>query len=371
MAGLPLALGLLAAGSAGCRHPQAAFYPLGLYGVGNTNDFAAVRQAGFTIVVGPARRAYLDAAQAAGLKVLASPGTWAGPRFDAPLARRTVRELDAHPALWAWYLCDEPDLQLISPAEVRQAEQFLKSLPTRKPTALVLYKGASALDYGNITDILMVDRYPIPWLPLANFGQNVRQARLALGPRKPLVAVIQAFDWSYYRHLLRVEEPLRPPSLAELRCMTYLALALRADGLFYYTFDAGGWKIRDHPETWAALQAAAREVHDRRPLFEAEHVWWACDYRFEPWRKGFNEALEPSLALALLRVRGDEESMAAGDYLLAVNTTPEPLHCRFTAPRADAQRLPVLGQETFVEVSDGWVEETFPPYEVRVYGPLR
>ena len=45
------------------------------------------------------------------------------------------------------------------------------------PTALVLFQGYEALDYGNISDILLIDRYPVPWLPLANFGQHVQMAR--------------------------------------------------------------------------------------------------------------------------------------------------------------------------------------------------
>jgi hypothetical protein len=115
----------------------------------------------------------------------------------------------------------------------------------------------------------------------------------------------------------------------------------------------------------------AREVHERRPLFQAEHVWWPYDHRYDPWRKGFNAALESSLALALLRVRRGNENTPAGDYVLAVNTTPETLTCRLTSPRASETRLPVLGEERFVQVRDGWLSEEFPPYAVRIYGPLQ
>src|SRR5204862_1578754 len=140
-------------------------------------------------------------------------------------ARQAIGQVDGQPALCAWYLNDEPDLNLISPDQVKSAQGFMKSLAPSKPTALVIFQGYEARDYANITDVLMVDRYPIPWLPLANFGQHIQMARLALPPNKPLIAVIQAFDWSLSPELLPGERNLRPPTETELRCMTYDALA--------------------------------------------------------------------------------------------------------------------------------------------------
>jgi hypothetical protein len=135
-------------------------YPLGIYAVNSTSDFAAVRAAGFNLITGPAERSFLDAADAAGLKVLASPGTSAGAGFNFEAAAKTVKAFDAHPALWAWYLVDEPDLQQIPPETVVRNHAALKRLKPSKPTALVLYQGYEALDYANVTDIMMIDKYP-------------------------------------------------------------------------------------------------------------------------------------------------------------------------------------------------------------------
>ncbi|MCX6901987.1 MAG: hypothetical protein NTW03_00610, partial [Verrucomicrobia bacterium] len=255
--------------------PSFGAYPIGLYGVGDTNDFALVKAAGFNTVAGPASAGYLAAAGAAGLKVLANPGTAAGPRFEAGRAREAIRGFDAHPALWAWYLVDEPDMDMVPPEQVRQAQDFFKSEGARKPTALVLCRGHQSLYYANIADITMQDRYPIPWLPLANFGQHLRLTRLALGPTRQMMAVIQAFDWSYFPELLDAyhRKGLRPPTAVELRAMTYSSLAEGANGLFFYAFDGGGWKMREHPETWRALTNLVAEVQARLPLFEAERVW--------------------------------------------------------------------------------------------------
>jgi hypothetical protein len=361
----------------GCRTPAPAparldFYPVGLYCVNDTNDFAAVRTAGFNVVAGPARAGFLDAAQANGLKVLASVDTVPGADFDRAKAGDAVKQFDAHPALWAWYLVDEPDLNRISPDDVRQAEAAVKSFSPTKPTALVLYDGHSARDYAGIADITMIDRYPVPWLPLANFGQHVGLARAALPPEKPLLAVIQAFDWSTDRaDLPGVTNALRPPTHAEMRCMTYEALARGADGIFYFAFDTGAWKLRGQPETWDGLKRVVAEVNARLPLFRAERVWWPKQLWFGDPSRRFNAALESSVTLCLLRVQEGDPQWPAGDYLLAVNNTDQPQLCSFTLPPGRAAPVTAAGEGRQLSATQGWITDAFAPFGVHVYGPLK
>lgn len=366
---------------AGCRTapPTAAaernFFPIGIYCVDRTNDFAKVRAAGFNVITGPATREFLDAAQAQGLRVLARPGTVAGPEFDAGRARETIGAVGRHPALWAWYLADEPDLNLISPEDVRRAHRFVKSLCPTKPTALVIFKGGNARHYANIADVTMIDRYPIPWLPLANFGQHVEMTRLALPPKQLLVAVIQAFDWNTDRGSLPNEKdtPLRPPTYAELRCMTYEALARGANGLFYFAFDTGAWKMREQPETWGALTNIVAEVNARRPLFQAETIWWPKQEHCADPAHRFNAALQVSVTSCLLRVRAGNAALPVGDYILAVNNTEQPQTWSFTLPPEanPAMPVPVLGEGRTLTPQADWVTEEFVPYGVHVFGPLK
>jgi hypothetical protein len=364
--GLLCPLVLLLAG--GCQHGASHPFPIGIYSVPES-DLALVRNAGFNIVTGPAYQNYLNEADRVGLKVLAAPGTSAGKSFNADAARRTVAKFDGHPALWSWYLVDEPDLNGVSPEEVRLSHRFLKNIGAKKPTALVLYQGGEALHFANIADITMVDRYPIPWLPLANFPQHVRLARLALGQRKRLLAVIQAFDWRYYPKMMPGEGPWRPPTSPELRCMTYSALARRANGIFYYCYNDQSWKMSEHPETWEALRSVVSEIKSRLPLFQAEHLWWPCIHEF-PGATGFNAALESSIIPALLRVRSGNVNAPSGDYLLAVNVTDRPLRYRITLPEGNSGKLALIGESRTLTVSDDWLEDNFGPFDVHIYGPL-
>ena len=220
---------------AGCSTPRRHF-SLGIYSAWSVTNLPALRDAGFDLVQGPARKPYLDSAHKLGLKVLAQPGTAAGPSFSATTALRAVQQFDHHPALWAWYLSDEPDLNGIPPEAVRHANRTIHRAGASRPTALVVFNGASLATYHD-ADILMVDRYPVGWQPLAAFFQHMRHGGTAASVgKKPFYAVIQAFDWTYYGKLLGAPEgtPLRPPTREELRSMTHGALALGASGIFYY-----------------------------------------------------------------------------------------------------------------------------------------
>ena len=104
--------------------------------------------------------------------------------------------------------------------------------------------------------------------------------------------------------------------------MSYCALARGANGLFYYCYDDGAaWKMRQHPEVWEDLKRVVEEINVRRPLFEAQPVWWPLIHEFGDPSSGFNAALESSVIPVLLRVKHTSRGIAAGDYLLAVNNT--------------------------------------------------
>lgn len=208
----------------GCHSPAPGFFPLGIYAAGSTNELQEIRAAGFNLVTGPANHEFLQAAGRHQLHVLGAIPSLPGRSFASSPVESTVRRHDSNPNLWAWYVVDEPDLNGISPADVEQANRAVKRFG-RKPTALVLYSGSEALHYAPIPDIMMIDRYPVPWLPLANFSQHVRLARFATGPKKRLIAVIQAFDWNYHPELVDNRPNLRVPTYEEIRCMTYCALA--------------------------------------------------------------------------------------------------------------------------------------------------
>jgi hypothetical protein len=364
------AAALLALGSAGCRVARPGAYPIGLYSVGSETNLAEIADAGFSLVAGPAKRGFLDAAKANGIGVMASPGSSAGEHFNAAKVRSTVAKLDRHPALWSWYLIDEPDMHQVSPERVEETHRFVKRLGATKPTSLVLYRGDSAKWYGDIADITMIDRYPVPWLPLANFSQHIHKTRLATDAGRPVIAVIQSFDWTAHQSMLPGEENLRPPTELELRSMTYSALARGANGIFYFSYADMRLKERKYPELWEALKRVVKEVRRREALFAAEHVWWPKAHHFENQDTRFNAALEASVQSVLLRVKRGDELLPPGQYILAVNTTPQPHTYRFRLPWKISGQVPVLEEGRHATTDGSWVVDQFAPFAVHVYGPL-
>ncbi len=268
---------------------------------------------------------------------------------------------------------DEPDLAGVPPAEVRLRQRWLRESGARKPSALTLYQGYEALDYGKITNLLIVDRYPIPWLALANFGQHIKMGRLAIGPGKPLFAVIQAFDWTAYPGMLRTLSNLRPPVYQELRCMAYEAVARGANGIFFYEFD-GQWKMREHPAVWESLKQVVREIRTREPLFQGQRLWWAKEHEFADPATAFNAALESSITATLLRVVAGNDCVPAGDYILAINNTPREVQYSFALPprrtTSATEKLPVLGENRTLLPERNRVGDIFAEYAIHVYGPI-
>jgi len=114
------------------------FFPKGIYAV-NIPDFAAVKAMGFNVVqsyqfkamTNDQKKAYLDAAQANGLKVmyhidnaLIDAGTAAG----LQQVKDQIALFKNHPALYCWYLYDEPYISNMQPATLKSFYDAIKQI---------------------------------------------------------------------------------------------------------------------------------------------------------------------------------------------------------------------------------------------------
>jgi hypothetical protein len=318
-----------------------------------------VAEAGFNTVVATVSKENLDAAAISGLKVVA----------HLPADNRTLIELDNHPALWMWYLIDEPDMHLVSPKTVIRKNANLKRF-ARKPTLVVLMSGAAAERYRGTADQLAVDWYPVPWAPIGTMAREMRLARLALNG-KPFYAILQAFDWKAFPRLLRTDAALRPPSREELRCMAYLALMQGASGVFFYTYDVANWKLTDHPDLWRDSSTLAQEIGDTAAIFEERVNWWRVDSETHGSpAEMYNEIMEARVSLALFKVGKGAEGVSRGYYLVAANTTGEPADFSFELPFSNVSHFGTdRVSEPFV-VEGHTVRKAYAPFEVAIFGPI-
>ena len=345
-------------------------FPLGIYGVQTVPDLEAVSAAGFSLVTGPLNRDFMETALARGVGVFASPGTSAGPSFDPVAARTAIGRWDRHLALSAWYVIDEPDMAGLAPDSVELAHNTLINVGATKPTALVVCRGPN-LALFHSTDILMVDFYPVGWIPVPAFFQHMRHgATAANAANKKFIAVIQAMDWDAYRKDFPFPEPFhpRPPSEAELRSMAWGARVLGADGLFFYPYRDGNWEMTKRPETWKALTNVVQEIRHWETIFAAARSGYPPST--EMVSEYFNEALEAPILWSVRKVECGNGQVAPGNYWIMVNTTERIQDFRVldTEWQNTSQPSLLTGEKMDID-EEGWTEG-LKPFEVRVLGPV-
>ncbi|MFA5139963.1 MAG: hypothetical protein WC728_12090 [Elusimicrobiota bacterium] len=274
---------------------SAASFPIGIYGVNDPADLPVLQDAGFTAVQ-----------------------TYAGPGTILPLAKAAERRgisLLAHPfelmkstvpaeglPIAAWYLVDEPDVQKMPPDKLKKLDQQVRAWAPQHKTAFVVGDGRTAKTYADSGDILMVDWYPVPHLPLTSAGEHVRYT-VEAAKGKPVWAVLQAMDWRWYPQ----RNPKKPrigrfPTIAELRFMSYHSILEGASGLWYFTWDR---RLSDAPELWSVVIAVTRELSSLRPVLEDG----------EPIALPFKKPLHKLMRAKAWKHRSK-------DYVLLLNTSP-------------------------------------------------
>jgi hypothetical protein len=324
-----------------------------------------LKDAGFNWVTmggGETNRArFLDAARDAGIQVVASPG------LNSEAARQATARLDQHPALWGWYLQDEPDLNLVSPATLHARKKRLRSI-AKKRALVVVASGAAIEPYRDTADIMAVDWYPIPWAPLATLSREMRGARLAAQGR-PFLAILQAFDWAAYRRMLVGDVATRAPTREELRCMAFLSLFQGASGLIFYTYQ-GAWKIEEHPQVWNAVTNVIAEVREKAPIFAGRPEWWPTQTRYESPGEMYNDIEEGSIALKLYRVRKQTGGIKPGYYFVAINTSQRPVAFSFRLPFRDIFAVIAACDAEGIALQGGWLKKRYDPFEICIFGPI-
>jgi len=204
-------------------------------------------------------RSLAVAARKEGMKLLAFPQGLVKAGVDSP----------GYPMV-AWYLVDEPDVRNDDPRDIHAMNQRTKRWDPDVPTALVIGEGEPAAKYGDITDVMMLDWYPVPHLPLDSVAHHLDLVRENVPKGKPIWMVLQAFDWRDYRQ----RDPAKPrigrfPTREEIRFMSYLSVLHGAAGLFYFQLGKPGrGKLIDFPLEWARLRSVVRELAELRPVFE-------------------------------------------------------------------------------------------------------
>ena len=254
----------------GVMTSSAREFPLCVYSVSKPEDVAVAKKAGFTCVqsytLEPEVLSQLaKAAQKEGLKTIFYSRNVLGSAYE--------KEAASWPVL-AWYIVDEPDVAKWSRARVQELERKTKNRWPQHATSLVIGQGRTQTPYYDLTDVMMVDWYPVPHLPLTSLGDQVRwtkQGMQAYGTGdRPLWAVVQLFDWKEFKQYRPDNDRIgRLPTKEELRFMSYDAIANGASGLFYFHFTHYDKTLAEaQPEFWKQTSLLLKELNKFRPVLE-------------------------------------------------------------------------------------------------------
>ncbi len=231
------------------------FFPIGIYGA--TEDvFSELKEAGFNCILASPTKDFVLSAKENGLKCIISIR---GKILEKGLGTR-IKEMINSNNILCWYLEDEPEGRSISPMHIWKLGNYIHSFDEEQLTGLALVRSKRAIDYGDAVDVLMIDTYPVPRMPMTWLSDSIDESRSVPGYGKQVWAIIQAFDWSYFRDDPRLKNA-RNPTFEEERCLTYLAIVHGAKGILYYTYSGGKYKMKNFPEHWNDIKRIASELN--------------------------------------------------------------------------------------------------------------
>jgi hypothetical protein len=226
-------------------------FPLGWYDrATNSQTPAKVAQEGMNLLVVYTNRHdeatianYLDAAQAAGMKVILEPYRKIVKAGDIKGLIQFVRKFKEHPAVFGWYLSEEPERKGILPQILESSYQAIKAESPDKPIFVLFHPQLWSpppipfKSYWKAFDIFMGEWYPSHYqeTEFSNkfdvYAASLRKAPSFAGVR-PFMAVLQAFGRDNSK--INSNSKWRYPTVREQRYTIYTALLTGAKGLLFY-----------------------------------------------------------------------------------------------------------------------------------------
>ncbi len=240
-----------------------AEFTIGLYGVRTSTDIINAKEAGFNCVQSYEKdpkiiKFLADEAIKNEIKIVVYP--------DKIIEDKKNQSVAKDYPIKAWYLFEEPDVHGLSRENLILLNDNVKKFYPNNKTAFAIGQGLTEISYYDIADILMVNWYPVPHLPLESFGENISLAKHSLSmigqEKKELWAVVQIFDWKEYEQYRKAENRIgRFPKKEEIRFMSYDALFNGATGLFYFNYYSNNKPLpEEKAKEWAKVVEVVQEM---------------------------------------------------------------------------------------------------------------
>ena len=152
--------------------------------------------------------------------------------------------------------------------------------------------------------------------PITHVGLFMDRARSIHGPSWPQWPFIQVFGGPDTGRW-----PLAQPTAADVRCMVYIALVHRPNGILYFSY----WPRATN--TWAEVGVLNRELQ-----------------QMTPWLVARGEELPVTNSSPVARVRAKQTALdGASGILLCVNTSTDAAEIQIRLPRLKPRKLELRG----------------------------
>lgn len=215
-------------------------------------------------------REYLDRAHGHGVGVAFSLPRHLVWGAELNTLERIITAVRDKPALWFWYLMDEPR-DKGEPEALKQCYALIKKLDPNHPVVLVdnvRWLGV----HGDAADLLWVDVYSVPWgiLPLVNSVERVHKKH----PNKPVWLVASASAELAWERTAQGRQPVpdeaHRPSPKEIRALGHGMIAGGSHAAIYW-FAPNRWQdIRTRtPRVWRSLVDLGTEFRTLAPVLES------------------------------------------------------------------------------------------------------
>ena len=257
----------------------------GLWSWDNWNEaLQIVKDNGFNIAVEVPVKQHLERAQQLGLQCLVGMGITKEIVNDEnrmkkylDSVRQKVTEFKGHPAVYAWYIADEPDLQEIPVEAIKIVHDLIRSIDRGKPLFAVLTVPEKWSAYLPYFDIISIDPYLKKKMDgtheapqkIKQWLQKLRDDLKKQDMKKPVWVTLGAFELKPKDTSARFL--FERPTPGEFRDAVDMALGEKVEGILVYTlgFPGGatnaGWNLpRDAPELWNEVKKLPQMVKDAK-----------------------------------------------------------------------------------------------------------
>lgn len=337
------------------------FFPIGIYCVNPSENFKVFKElkaAGFNTIQTYKFEAnyletYLRKTAILDLKALIFPGVRIekDKTYTLDKAAMAVNVLKGSSAILAWQLVDEPDINNISHERINELRARIHIEDQSRPTALVVENVNKYKNYTSVTDIMMVDPYPIPNGLLTKVSDAVDKARLAVEDMKPVWVILQIFGYQDEKH--KGYGRSREPTIDEVRCMTYLSIVHGVKGIFYFAYYGSQYDVRLSPKHWEGVKKIAGELRYLTPILLAQKSPKRIKVGI---KNGDQSAIHYSL-----KEHKDKT------YLIAVNVLNSPVRAIFSGFEKSIRQISVEFEGRNIASGNGGFSDDFTPYAVHVY----